>query len=216
MVYKIVESKEAMLVPLLYRWKIEEYRKRAERKLENELYVTDLIYCPLKVRFSKIYQELALGTVFEPRALIGDFIHKGIERTLAEILGEANVKSEVEYEKDIVVDGTTFIVKGRIDVILGDTVVEIKSSRSDISLPHPHHVQQLRIYLWLTGMKRGLLLYVTDERLAEFFVEDPASDGEVSDLIRSVLTGRPAPRYSWECRYCPFSSVCSSKITSER
>ena len=131
--------------------------------------------------------------------------------TLVETFGSEAVKTEVEYEREVIVDNVSYIVKGRIDAIVGDNVVEIKTSRSDINIPHPHHVQQVRVYLWLTGLRRGLLVYLTPERIAEFYIETPASDGEIIDLIRSIIAGEPAPRYSWECNYCAYSSLCPRK-----
>jgi len=197
---------------LLYRWRIEEARKRLEEKGENEIYVTELVLCPLKPRFQRMYRELALAHSFSPLALLGEFAHIGIERVLREILGEDVVKVEVEYERGVEVDGRSYVIKGRVDAIVGDTVLEIKTSRSDANIPYQHHVQQLRIYLWLTGFSKGLLLYVTPERLVEYPVTDPASDGEILDAVRSIEVGEPAPRYPWECQYCPYAQLCPRRV----
>jgi len=193
---------------LIYRWRIEEARKRIESRREDEVYVTDLVLCPLKPRFQRIYKEIALAYSFSPVTAMGDFVHMGLERLLQEILGEESVKTEVEYEKPIEVEGRSYTVKGRVDAVVGDTVLEIKTSRSDANIPYQHHVQQLRIYLWLTDMSKGLLLYITPERIAEFPVLNPASDGEVADLVRSIIVGEPAPRYPWECARCPYAQLC--------
>jgi len=198
------------IAELLYRWRIEEARKRMEERGENELYATELVLCPLKPRFFKMYRELALAHSFSPIALLGEFAHMGLERVLQEILGEDSVRVEVEYERGVEVDGRSYVVKGRVDAIVGDTVLEIKTSRSDASIPYQHHIQQLRIYLWL--ISKGLLLYVTPERLVEFPVTDPASDEEVIDAIRSIVSGEPAPRYPWECQYCPYAQLCPKRV----
>ncbi len=200
------------IAELLYRWRIEEARKRMESKGDNELYVTDLVLCPLKPKYQRIYGELALAHSFSPLALLGEFAHIGIEKVLREILGEDVVKVEVEFERGIEVEGKGFVIKGRIDAIVGDTVLEIKTTRSDANIPYQHHIQQLRIYLWLTGFNKGLLLYVTPERLVEFPVQNPASDGEIVDAVRSVLVGEPAPRYPWECQYCPYAQLCPKRV----
>jgi len=199
------------ITALIYSWRIEEAKKKLEEKLENEIYVTDLVYCPLKYYFQKKFREITLAESFNPVTIYGEVVHVGIEEVLKEILGSNNVKTEVEYEKNIEVEGKSYIVKGRVDAIIGDYLIEIKSSRSDANIPHKHHIQQLRLYLWLTGFKKALLLYITPNRISQYFVTEPASDGEVSDLIRSLLAQSPAPRYSWECTYCPFSIVCSNK-----
>ena len=196
---------------LLYRWRIEEARKRFESRLENEIYVTDLIFCPLKYRYSKLYTEIALSSSFSPITVLGELVHIGLEKFLQDTLGSDVVKTEVEYERDISVDGVTYIVKGRVDAVVENTVIEIKTSRSDTNIPYQHHIQQLRLYLWLTGLPRGLLVYLTPERIAEFSVETPASDGEVADLVRSLISGEPAPRYPWECGYCSYAALCPRK-----
>ncbi len=196
---------------LLYKWRIEEARKRLESKLENEVYVTDLVYCPLKYRYSKLYSEIALAASFSPVTVVGELVHMGLEKFLVDTLGSDAVKTEVEYERDIVVEGTTYIVRGRVDAVVEDTVIEIKTSRSDTNIPYQHHIQQVRLYLWLTGLPRGLIVYLTPERVAEFSIETPASDGEVADLVRSIISGEPAPRYPWECSYCPYSALCARK-----
>ena len=203
---------ELRIVENLYRWKVEEYRERVEKKLENEIYVTELLLCPLKSRLAKQYPELALSRVFDPPLFIGDMVHRGLQQTLKEIFGEENVEVEVEVEREVAVDGQSYVIRGRIDAVIGDTVVEIKSGRSDVGIPHKHHVDQLRLYMWMRGAAKGLLLYVTNDRITEYPVEQPMSDGEVMDLVRSFLKGEPAPRYPWECNYCPFAVVCPRRV----
>ena len=41
------------ITALIYSWRIEEAKKKLEEKLENEIYVSDLVYCPLKYYFQK-------------------------------------------------------------------------------------------------------------------------------------------------------------------
>lgn len=202
------------VVSLIYGWRIEEARKRLEKKLENEIYVTDLVYCPLKYYFQKKFREITLADGFNPVTIYGEAVHVGIEEILKNILGSENVKTEVDFEKTIEVEGKAFIVKGRVDAIIGDYVIEIKSSRSDTNIPQHHHILQARLYLWLTGLKKALLLYITPNRISQYLVTEPASNGEVSDFIRSLLAQSPAPRYSWECMYCLFSILCPNKKVS--
>ncbi|MEM0026609.1 MAG: CRISPR-associated protein Cas4 [Ignisphaera sp.] len=203
------------IVNLVYGWRIEEARKKLEKKLENEIYITDLIYCPLKYHYQRMYKEIAIANAFDPITISGELIHLGIGKVLADLLGKDNVKLEVEYEKEMVIDGATYIVKGRVDAVVGDWLVEIKSSRSDLSIPHQHHTLQVRLYLWLTGLRKAVLLYITQNRISQYFIEDPVSDGEVADLIRSILSLKPAPRYSWECSYCQYAILCPNKKTTQ-
>ncbi|MCS7111361.1 MAG: CRISPR-associated protein Cas4 [Ignisphaera sp.] len=207
---------EFNITNLLYSWKVAEAKKRLEEKLRNEIYVTDLIYCPLKYKYQKLYKELALGTAFSPITLYGEIIHQGLERLLQLLFGMDNIKVEVEYEKSVRtnLDNNTYIIKGRVDAIVKDYIIEIKSSSSDKNLPHEHHITQARLYLWLSNLNKALLIYITPSRIVEFQVKGAVSDEELIKLVETVITGRPAPRYSWECRYCTYSILCPQKITS--
>jgi CRISPR-associated exonuclease Cas4 len=105
------------------------------------------------------------------------------------------------------------VVKGRADAIVtardgARYGVEIKTSRSDLSLPMEHHLDQVRIYNLLFNLERSYLLYVTPERIAQYEVSERAS---VEEVARRILEAK-SPRYPWECRYCPFAVLCPSKL----
>jgi len=200
-------------VDLLYRWRINESKERIEKKQDNEIYVTDLIYCPLKYRYQKMYKELSIVASVSPTTIMGELIHIGMEKLVSDLLKGKNIMSEVEVERKINIDGKEYVIKGRVDLIVDNNIIEIKSSRSDANIPHEHHILQLRIYLWLTGCERGLLLYITSNRIAEYEIIEPLSDGEISDLVRSIISGEPAPRYQWECSYCSYALICPKKRT---
>lgn len=203
------------IVDNLYRWRIDEAVKKLESKLDNEFYVTDLIYCPLKYKYQKIYKELTISSAVNPTTLLGEFTHYGVEKILVDLFGSSNVRLEIDYERGLEVDGVLYVVKGRVDAVISDWIIEIKTSRFDISIPQNHHVMQTRIYLWLTGLTHALLLYITSNRIAEFIIDKPATDGEIADLIRGTISGAPAPRYSWECRFCIYATLCPNKKVSE-
>ncbi|MEM0227714.1 MAG: PD-(D/E)XK nuclease family protein [Ignisphaera sp.] len=209
---------ELNIVNLLYSWRIAEAKKRLEGKLSNEIYATDLIYCPLKYRYQRTYSELALGTAFNPVTLYGEIIHQGLEKLLSILFGEDNVRVEVEYEKNIQLDldknTYAYVIKGRIDAIVGDYIIEIKSGSSDRNLPYEQHIIQARIYMWLSNLDKAILLYVTPNRIVEYQITGTMSDKEITELVKSIITGQPAPRYIWECKYCIYSILCPFKRTS--
>lgn len=211
-----MESKLS-IVNLLYSWRIDETKKRLEEKLDNEIYVTDLIYCPLKYKYQKIYKELTIGAAFNPVALYGEIIHQGLEKLLTTLFGTDNIKVEVEYEKTIYLnlDNNTnaYTIKGRVDAVIGDYVVEIKSSGSDKNLPYEHHIIQTRIYLWLSNLNKALIIYVTPNRIVEYQIEGAISDRELIELVKNIITCQQVPRHTWECKYCIYSILCPSKIT---
>ncbi|MEM0500722.1 MAG: PD-(D/E)XK nuclease family protein, partial [Ignisphaera sp.] len=107
-----------------------------------------------------------------------------------------------------------YVIKGRIDAIVGDYIIEIKSGSSDRNLPYEQHIIQTRIYMWLSNLDKAILLYVTPNRIVEYQIKGTMSDKEITELVKSIITGQPAPRYIWECKYCIYSILCPFKRTS--
>ena len=200
-----------MLVEKILKKKLEDYL--SHQKEENTLYVTDLVRCPLKNYYEKEYKELAMSEVFTPSAILGDFVHAGLEDFIRNNF--PNAQTEVELEKEIPVNNKQVKIKGRVDAIAeieGEkTVIEIKTARADKGLPHEHHKTQLQIYLWLTGIRKGLLIYITPDRITEYPVNEPLDDSVIIRLAEETLNMNRAPRYSWECKYCVFASLCPYK-----
>ena len=174
----------------------------------NVVYVTDLVTCSNKRAMRLSYPLLSFQ--FEPQLLIGELVHAGLQALLAK--NESGWRAEVQIEEKYDIDGREVVLKGRADLVrydndIPDTVAEIKTARmrSD-EAPLEHHVMQLRIYLQLLGARRGILLYVTPDRLVEFEIEPVSVDIEA--LIRETVYNMRAPRYEWECRYCTFRKFC--------
>ncbi len=199
------------LVSVIY-----EYNKRERERHKREegvFWVTDLVRCPLKRVYETLYPELSLRDVFNPRLIVGILIHRGVEGLVKEVLKEFKVEVEVEGGRGVLLsDGSEVEVRGRLDILLlgGGTkeAVEVKTARSDRSIPQRHHIDQARAYNWLFDLDRVYLLYITPERVAQYSVEDRMSDAEVAERVES----RRAPRYPWECSYCHYAVLCSSKV----
>jgi len=176
----------------------EDISKRKEKK-ENEIWVSDLISCKKKVEFYRKFPEMF---IIEPKLYIGKFIHTGIQEVLKEIYENVEIEKEVEKE----IDGK--IIKGRVDAILDDTILEIKyTSNTNLKEPYPHHIIQLKIYLWLTQKNKGKLIYITPNNLLEFDVDGEFKDEDIIELIKN----EKSPMWDWECCYCPFKPLCSQK-----
>ena len=198
------------LVNLIYAWRKEEEEKH--RRTEDTWWVTDLVRCPLKREFELRYPELVKHQVFTPFFILGDLAHEGVHSVLSRL---GRVEFEVEAEKAVALpDGREARVRGRADAIYygegGEKIViEVKTSRSDAGIPHEHHIDQVRAYLWLHEANEGVLLYVTPDRVTQFPVSDPMTTDEVVER----MTSKDYPRYSWECQYCPYSVLCPHKLT---
>ena len=198
------------IIRLLYEASKEE--KEKHKREEGVYWVTDLVRCPLKRRYEITYPELTARDIFTPVFIVGNVVHWGIEWFLKDRLGEA-VSTEVEGSKEVVLpNGSKVLIKGRIDVIIdmGEGIkvgVEVKTARSDTGIPQIHHRDQARIYNWLFNLNKTILLYITPERVTQYEVSDRTSEEEV---ISRILDMR-APRYSWECSYCPYAVLCPNK-----
>jgi CRISPR-associated exonuclease Cas4 len=203
-----------MIVERIYNHKLQDYLQH--RREENVIYVTDLVRCPLKLKYESQFRELTSGDFFIPAGIMGDFIHAGLEDFLRK---EFDAKVEVEAVKEVSIEGKTITIKGRADAILekdGEKIiVEIKSSRADKGLPFEPHKLQLQIYLWMFEARKGILIYVTPDRIAEFEVIEPIDESILLRLVRDLIEARKAPRYPWECGYCRFNIICPNKKSVE-
>ena len=200
------------LVKVIYHVKLKELQKH--KREEGVYWVTDLVRCPLKRQYEITYPEIVASQVFTPPFIQGDLIHKGLEELLKEAFPEGEVSIEVEGGKEVTLpNGRKVVVEGRADAILSlndeRIGIEIKSLRSDIDIPLEHHVDQVRAYNWLFNLPYSILIYITPERITQYKVIDRFSEGEVIERILS----KEAPRYSWECNYCPYSVLCPHKMT---
>ena len=178
---------------------------------ENVVYVTELVGCTMKPRLRRIAPLLGALVSHEPQVLIGTLLHHGVESiTLRHSMG-SDVKVETEVEVETQVNGVT--VRGRVDVMVkrGDEVIEIdeiKFSRRAPSNPYEHHVMQLQVYaemLQCSERCRLFLVYFTPDAIVSFEVKPRPI---LEQLVNDYLENRFAPRWRWECDYCPFRSIC--------
>lgn len=188
----------------------EQVKRLEEARNPRVIYVTDLVSCTHRFHLRTQYPELTL--VFEPSAVLGNVAHWGVEA----LLREKGIDVEVEVSRTISVDGVEYVVKGRLDAVdkASGTVIEIKTARSAVNLPKEHHVKQLNIYLSLTGLDRGVLVYITPDKVVEYsFSREPVDlESEVRDLVED----RRHPRYAWECAYCIYKKLCPYYTVGEQ
>ncbi|ACP38853.1 CRISPR-associated protein Cas4 [Saccharolobus islandicus] len=202
-----------MITEFLLKKKLEEQLSHV--KEENTIYVTDLVKCPRKVKYESEYKELAISQVYAPSAILGDILHLGLENLLKE---NFTAEAEVETQREIQVEGRVYKIKGKADAIIKNSsgesiIIEIKTSRSDKGLPLIHHRMQLQIYLWLFNTKKGILIYITPDRIAEYEINEPLDEATIVRLAEDTITLRNSPRFNWECKYCIFSVICPAKLT---
>lgn len=216
--------KEIDFIQELYAFFKEEKEKHAREP--GVVWVTDLISCSLKEKYSRLYPELEMAQLFKPVLVQGTLLHYGLEKVLSDILIEKGWTVEIEKEGTITVNlrrllvnapaEDTVIVKGRIDLFVENGKekfgIEIKTARADLSLPHEHHVDQVKIYNTMFGVEKSYLLYVTPDRVTQYIVRDKMP---LQDIAKRIAENT-VPRYKWECQYCPFAVLCPHKVTKNK
>ncbi len=166
---------------------------------ENTYAVYEVLECKAKAKFMRAMPHMIVSTLVNPSSLIGLLLHEGLN----EILRQEN-RTRV-FTKSVNVNNTAFRINGWPDYYDGGKVIEIKFTTRPISEPEQRHVQQTRMYMWLTDVMEGYLIYITPRRVVEFKIESPMTDDEVVKVIKEWSS----PRYDNECTTCPFRTICS-------
>lgn len=195
------------IIEILYSIQKKEFEEHVEEMSKpNIVYVTELTACSHKYVLRQKFSELIFS--FEPNIILGSLIHRGLE----DILEAEGYKREVPVQKEINIDGSKYTIKGRIDALNEEEqiVVEIKSARSSQGTPHPHHILQLQIYLEMLGYKKGILVYITPDRMLEYTIEYTPID--LKNYLIETINDLKHPRWHWECKYCIFNRICPYRV----
>ena len=176
------------------------------RPQPNTIYVTEVSCCIRKSWYIR-----ALNEPLSPETVVimvlGDAVHYIMRDMLS--LGE----SEKRFEKQV----GDFKIAGRVDKILGNIVVEFKTTSQIPQKPYEHHIDQLQLYLWLSDLNIGYLVYVDKRRGKVKAFKVTRNDERIKRLLlkakklySSLKTGMPPepdPK-PWECEYCQFKELC--------
>jgi len=172
----------------------------------NVVRVTELVQCLLKSWLERVHGYLPSDKKLVVLVL-GDDVHYLMNARFP--LGEGEVRVEKEYK------GVR--IRGRVDRILGDAVLEFKTASRVPLSPLDHHVDQLQLYLWLTGKERGFVVYVSKVNGDVKAFEVVRDEERVSELLdRALILSkclkegvRPKPEPGWLCKFCEFRNKCS-------
>lgn len=188
-----------MLIDAMLDWYFDQEEARKIGQWYNSIHVTELCQCRKKAEYFNKYW---LHIFPNPAILVGIMLHKGVQQWLRE---EFSAEVEVEQEKKL----GDIIISGSIDAIVNDWVVEIKHTQDVYeSQPYEHHVLQVKLYLWLSGLEKGKLVYISPKKLLEFDVTDKPTDDEVLMLYDTWQS----PKWHWECNHCPFNQICPKTV----
>ena len=207
---------------------ITSYLKTAARQKKiGRYYPSEAGGCIRKTWFSYLLPretDEGLIKIFE----VGNMLHEFIVDV---IKSDKNPEVELvksEYPLQLEFDGV--IVSGRVDDVVliklnGKTVlVEVKSTASlkYATEPAESHVMQLQLYLHMSGLKDGMILYVEKNTLQSKWFNISYDRGEAErainriKLLHSALLKKGMPvaeakvdeRKSWMCKGCPYAAEC--------
>lgn len=208
---------------------LEAHIKREHKpKGVGKYYPSEIGNCLRKVWYSyKFPQEISMDMlkIFEAGNILHGFVvdvlksekHKDIEL----------LQTEFPFKVDV----EDFVISGRIDNLIlvkangKEVLVEVKST-SDIGYvnsPKPENIMQLQLYMHLTGVHDGVLLYIDKRNLQSKVFTIPYSEKESLDIIErfkklhSFLKTEKLPdpearifkgEMDWQCRRCEYSGKC--------
>ncbi len=207
---------------------ISNFLKRESRpKTIGRYYPSEIGSCLRKVWYSYKHPkeaDIELIKIFELGNMIHDFVSKVIE-------SDKNPHVELlEKELPLQKDMKDFVISGRLDDLLllkedgKKVLVEVKSTKSIefTTEASRSHAMQLQLYMHITGVHNGIVLYVDKNNLKSKAFEinyDPEQAEEIFKrfielnlcLISEQLPldeAKREPALMWMCRYCDYNDKC--------
>ena len=189
--------------------------------------VRQIVYSMLECETSP--HEPRLMRIFE----CGHSMHDRFERWFGEM--GIQIVPELVLDEHSSVDTIaekcrTLNISGRTDsvIIYNDKfyLVELKSANSNmfkyqLKQPKEQHLWQLQVYMYLTNIHEGFLLYEdkNTQELKEFYIRyDPKLVSMLLDRIKFVnehvanrtLPAREGEDSTWMCKYCNYNDACQA------
>ena len=138
----------------------DEADKRLEEKKTplNTFYPSSVGQCIVKAYHEKLEPKTFPVDTYK-LFVIGNLTHEWLQ---SKIYADGQNEVPIKWEEGDI------IISGRIDCILGDTILEFKSiAKLDYvqSKPKPEHLEQINLYMHKTGIHKGKIIYVTKNNL---------------------------------------------------
>ena len=119
---------------------------------DNEFFVTQVAMCPrlmfLIKKFGYKYNQ-DISKFFQ----VGNIFHKFIQDNIFD--------KDIEQEASCIIKDKGLLIRGRIDGLTKDSIIELKSCSYLPKLPDGKYIQQLNLYLSQHKEKKGHLIYVS-------------------------------------------------------
>ncbi len=174
----------------------------------NVIWVTEVSRCIRQSFYSRIYlKSLDFSAAYT--ILRGRLLHEVVLKNMP--IGVTEIG---EGTRSVVVEGATgrVEIRGRADMIVGDYVVDLKTSeRAPEKLPEEYR-NQVQLYMDLYGKSKGLVVYITRDGLRYFYEE--RDEERISRLKEKALklsmalkeNKLPEPEVGAWCRWCAWST----------
>ncbi len=215
---------------------IDKFVKREQRaKTIGRYYPSEIGLCMRKLYYSYRFTsetDPELMKIFEVGNIMHDFVVKVMK-------SDKNPEVElVKSEFPLRFDADDFVVSGRVDNLIlikadgRQVLVEVKSTGEVdfVKEAPPHNKMQLQLYMHITGIHNGILLYVDKKNLQSkvFTVEYDEEESKriierFGTLHRSLQEGkmpeaeaRKAKETTWMCKFCEFRERCYAATPMSR
>jgi len=195
-----------------------------EPESDNRFFVSKSDFeCPLE-RYLSITMPKPPSIETTKVYMIGSYLHYIIQNHIKKIYPESLIEHKIENEYTI--NGTTIKFYGRIDAIIDNIPIEIKSFNDSYGIryiPNKIHESQLQLYMDMLNVDHGYLLYAgkTNFNIYQFKVD------KNEDLINTIIDKNiklkqnlinhipPEPNPCWMCKnknkiYCNYYDECKS------
>jgi len=191
---------------------IRKYMIQEERNLPNVYRISSCVYCKRKSYYSKVLKKQS-----EPngKMLSGTLFHSIVPK----VVGELIEFKDVEYEKELELVFDGYKVLGHCDGYSKDTLFEFKfTAKIDYEEVPLQYILQSNYYAGIANKPKIKIILIHSDTLKVRCYDISFSQELFDSMNRDILEvhkciseGKPpleGPKYSWECRFCPFSKEC--------
>lgn len=190
----------------------------------DEVYVTDLSRCAYYVYW--FYNEAKPEEVYSMNLVEGTLMHALVEKVVNSLVRDGEISmsdASTEVEVSTVYDG--YVISGRVDLIIrGEAIVEFKFTHNpkyifnSNGLLNLWHVAQINLYMYLTGIRRGYLVYfytptlqyrVINVKYIDSLVKDRLSKiGIITKAKKGTVNNLEELKEKFGCQFCPIARRC--------
>lgn len=172
------------------------------------IWVTEVARCIRQSFYSRIFLRTPdFGAAYT--ILRGRLLHEVILGNMPLGVTEAR-----EGTRSLVIEDEGFKVevRGRADMIVGDYVVDLKTSERPPDKPPEEYRNQIQLYMEIYNKSKGLIVYITREGLKYFLEEKDTRKVEelkrkAVKLSRSLRENKlPEPEVGPWCKWCTWAT----------